>query len=626
MFFFERYFGIQAMFVDLKERSKGFGGCFLSLLQDFGRIVTESKNILPIFLIQTRENENKKMLIKFYAKYFLVKPTNKEDILLIEQIRRESKIVDLSYYMILRLPLIYVLEMKSTIDTLPTAWENLISMSKNLTIPVDVTHLTNSKYSYVEKIINILFHGNSDDTNWSKINVKKWVQCLVIHEKEYKKIGKIEIAKNFFILKGVISNPIMFDDDKTIAEGKQFFASSATLLICKNEIDIQRVYTFMSLVCLMISKIMATDNRLFLEEYKKKYETYFAKKVTSLVNKNNIQNLNIIFKEMSTMFMNHEIHIGSDEYCFIANCFCYDVISLMPYILRDDYNEPVTYKQHKYYLWRLKKTIYKGFAVENNRKAVIVVKTQFGKFLLSFLNRSSSLSYTAIATKSYKINKELSTILTAIASSHPNLLSFLNNSIKKYLNQQNESTFKVIKFPYGDWLQRPQHFCVNNDLVSVIVSEDIKDADSAVGFLKKIKQFFDPKKKLIEVIDVKNDCIAAWKWSFNELLDYFESNDREHIYNQVSLEISNIDGLISKFKTPRFVKEVDWIDTLWLFGKEGNYPKIQYYLLTSVEGCYMDFHIDMNGSTVWYHVIIGKKEIFWLSQPKKIFFYCKKMM
>ncbi len=34
----------------------------------------------------------------------------------------------------------------------------------------------------------------------------------------------------------------------------------------------------------------------------------------------------------------------------------------------------------------------------------------------------------------------------------------------------------------------------------------------------------------------------------------------------------------------------------------------------SVGGCYTDFHIDFGGSSVWYHILWGKK-VFWLIPP-----------
>ena len=44
------------------------------------------------------------------------------------------------------------------------------------------------------------------------------------------------------------------------------------------------------------------------------------------------------------------------------------------------------------------------------------------------------------------------------------------------------------------------------------------------------------------------------------------------------------------------------------------YPKVQKYCLMSVKGCYTDFHIDFGGTSVWYHILRGKK-VFWLVPP-----------
>eukprot|EP00871_Galdieria_phlegrea_P005579 jgi/Galph1/6021/GphlegSOOS_G4690.1 len=44
------------------------------------------------------------------------------------------------------------------------------------------------------------------------------------------------------------------------------------------------------------------------------------------------------------------------------------------------------------------------------------------------------------------------------------------------------------------------------------------------------------------------------------------------------------------------------------------YPKVQLYCLMSVAGAYTDFHIDFGGSSVWYHIVSGRK-IFYLIRP-----------
>jgi len=46
------------------------------------------------------------------------------------------------------------------------------------------------------------------------------------------------------------------------------------------------------------------------------------------------------------------------------------------------------------------------------------------------------------------------------------------------------------------------------------------------------------------------------------------------------------------------------------------------YCLMSIAGCYTDFHIDMGGTSVWYHVLKGQKVIFLrISVPYFIIIY-----
>ena len=74
------------------------------------------------------------------------------------------------------------------------------------------------------------------------------------------------------------------------------------------------------------------------------------------------------------------------------------------------------------------------------------------------------------------------------------------------------------------------------------------------------------------------------------------------------------------------MKQIDWVESVWpRHLKEAQteatnvledmmYPKVQKYCLMSVKGCYTDFHIDFGGTSVWYHILKGKK-IFWLIPP-----------
>ena len=92
--------------------------------------------------------------------------------------------------------------------------------------------------------------------------------------------------------------------------------------------------------------------------------------------------------------------------------------------------------------------------------------------------------------------------------------------------------------------------------------------------------------------------------------------NRPRALNQLSLEFS--DTPLGKFvESPRFVRELDWIDNAWpqeLRKDKKSYPAVQYYCLTSTSGCFTDFHVDFGGTAVYYHVLTGAKE-FCLIKP-----------
>lgn len=78
------------------------------------------------------------------------------------------------------------------------------------------------------------------------------------------------------------------------------------------------------------------------------------------------------------------------------------------------------------------------------------------------------------------------------------------------------------------------------------------------------------------------------------------------------MEISLL-PLRNAIQKPKFVQQIDWISNVWP-KQEKSCPQIEYFFMTSVKGRYMDYHIDMSGSSVWYHVFIGQKE-FCLIEP-----------
>ena len=92
---------------------------------------------------------------------------------------------------------------------------------------------------------------------------------------------------------------------------------------------------------------------------------------------------------------------------------------------------------------------------------------------------------------------------------------------------------------------------------------------------------------------------------------------RERVLNVISLEFS-ITPLAEEVRPPAVVKELDWIK-MWPRKQlaQGNWPRVQNYCLMSTANCYTDFHIDLGGTSVWYHVHTGEKQ-FIFAPPTKI--------
>lgn len=61
---------------------------------------------------------------------------------------------------------------------------------------------------------------------------------------------------------------------------------------------------------------------------------------------------------------------------------------------------------------------------------------------------------------------------------------------------------------------------------------------------------------------------------------------------------------------PGLARKLDWAQRVWPVSKQGPpRPSVQKYCLMSAGGSYTDFHVDFGGTTVWYHVLHGRKVI-----------------
>ena len=135
--------------------------------------------------------------------------------------------------------------------------------------------------------------------------------------------------------------------------------------------------------------------------------------------------------------------------------------------------------------------------------------------------------------------------------------------------------------------------------------------------VRQVAKLYGPEEK-VEVIDVKSQEGEDKRWNMRRWADYYEEADEKVIRNVISLEVS-ASKLGRLIRRPRLVRELDLQDDVWPKEEtsKGFYPKVQLYCLMSVADCYTDFHIDFGGSSVYYHILKGKKTFFFIPPTKQ---------
>ncbi|KAF8787485.1 Lysine-specific demethylase 2B like protein [Argiope bruennichi] len=169
----------------------------------------------------------------------------------------------------------------------------------------------------------------------------------------------------------------------------------------------------------------------------------------------------------------------------------------------------------------------------------------------------------------------------------------------KYLQEQWKFFLKPVKFQRFKTGMPSANFTVN-------------DVRQCVG-----------SRRVLDVMDVTTQ--KDIEMTMKDWCRYFENPNRDQLLNVISLEFSHT-RLENYVESPTLVRQVDWVDWVWPRHlkesqtegtnslDEMKYPKVQKYCLMSVKGCYTDFHIDFGGTSVWYHILRGKK-VFWLIPP-----------
>jgi len=92
------------------------------------------------------------------------------------------------------------------------------------------------------------------------------------------------------------------------------------------------------------------------------------------------------------------------------------------------------------------------------------------------------------------------------------------------------------------------------------------------------------------------------------------TTQRTNILNLLSLNVSDT-ALATEIQLPSLVREVGWAQTLLTTTtassqKSPPYKPVEKYILFSMAHSFTDFHIDFGGSSVFYHLVKGRKTFY----------------
>lgn len=164
----------------------------------------------------------------------------------------------------------------------------------------------------------------------------------------------------------------------------------------------------------------------------------------------------------------------------------------------------------------------------------------------------------------------------------------------------------------GDFHKENAYDCVSDE------GQDYLDMVIPQGLtVRQVAELYGPEEK-VEVIDVKLQEGEDRRWNMRQWVDYYEADGEKPVRNVISLEVSQ-SKLGRLIKRPKIVRQLDLQDSVWPAEEtaKGIYPKVQFYCLMSVADCYTDFHIDFGGSSVYYHILRGRKTFFFIPPKPK---------
>lgn len=133
--------------------------------------------------------------------------------------------------------------------------------------------------------------------------------------------------------------------------------------------------------------------------------------------------------------------------------------------------------------------------------------------------------------------------------------------------------------------------------------------------VRRVAELYGPNET-VPVIDVKAQEGVSKKWTMAKWADYYEQQGEKPVRNVISLEVSR-SKLGRLIRRPKAVRDMDLQDSVWRDDDKYAPPPVQFYCLMSVADCFTDFHIDFGGSSVYYHIVKGKKVFFFIPPTKQ---------
>lgn len=84
--------------------------------------------------------------------------------------------------------------------------------------------------------------------------------------------------------------------------------------------------------------------------------------------------------------------------------------------------------------------------------------------------------------------------------------------------------------------------------------------------------------------------------------------------NVISLELSS-SPIKDRVASPKLVRQIDWVEQHWPgnLKAEDYYPQVSKYCLMSPGESWTDWHIDFSASSVFYHILRGRKVFYFIS-------------